>query len=80
MAFVLPVSMTMVPFGTAILQPVPDFELPFHVQLFESWLFVTVPEVPPVKASVMVVVLSVNVVCAWETEPTAVRVNFTLRS
>ena len=37
----------------------------------------------PVVGDVIVTVtfaLSINVVCAWETEPTAVRVNFTLRS
>jgi hypothetical protein len=80
LALVLPVNVADWPLVMGMLQA-PDLALPFHKQLTPAGLLVTVPLVLPVKASVTVSwPASVNVVCAWEVEPTAVRVNFTLRS
>ena len=77
------VNVTALPLVTLKLQPllVLVWVVPFHEQLPAFTLFVKVPEAPDKeRVTVSVPEASVNVVCAWETEPTAVRVILIFKS
>ena len=67
------VRVTVALFAKPLSEQVPEDAPEVLVQLILPGLLVTEPVPVPAKATVKVL-LSVNVVCAWETAPTAVRV------